>query len=135
MSSGSLLVEHLDEFLFPILEVERDEGEGQVFRGVGELRDHGLGRLMKGRSCLQCLSWLAVDLKESGSGDDVSEDSAGMNVQTRLLARSQSNLAYINACDARIIQLGGEKRLALDRRLIHPNASAGVSGCYFCSAR
>lgn len=86
--------------------VVRDECRGLRIRGVAEIPDVGVGRLEERVPGTEYLNSLALDLKPNGSGYNVSQHRADMDVETDALAGWQIDVLHL---DQAVWQLGGQE--------------------------
>src|SRR5215471_16486950 len=89
-------LQHADQLLLAIEQVQSHKPHRLGFRGIAKVRDDGLCRLMKGRSSPQLLRSLALDLKSRCPFDDVAEDMAWMEMPAGLLAGIEANLTHVD---------------------------------------
>jgi len=121
---GASFGKHLDQLLFPVQQVVRNELHGSAGRGVIETYNDSFRRFIEARTGGQLFGWLAFEFEHRGSFGDKPDYRARMLVPAGPLRGSERDLAHIDRSNGPCPESDIQKRLANDCASFHSRFDA-----------
>src|SRR5208282_2400582 len=127
-----LVLEHGNQVLLTVEQIERNEGQRRDVGGVAKVGYDLLRRLIECRSDGKQLRRFAFNLAKRCAACNVADYRAGMQMASSLLPRAKGDLANVRRAHVALSEHCREQLLPFNYRLAH-DASRG--DFYFGSAR